>query len=114
MASFSAFACETLPNELAAAHLMALVNNTDFEELLWWACSASREQNNWPCTDMMIDLVDWGWAYDGHLPSWVQVNLIETATVSQVDARMQNLRSQLYPGVDHLQNNIKHAPPNQA
>ena len=75
---------------------MTLVNNTDFEELLWWDCSASRQQRNWPCTDMMIDLVDWGWAYDGVLPSWVQVDLIETATVSQVaDARMKNLRSEL-------------------
>ena len=105
MPSFSAFACESLPNDLAATHSMALVNNTDFEELLWWDCSASREQRNWPCTDMMIDLVDWGWAYDGHLPSWVQVELIETtATVSQVAARMENMKSQLGLGDDHLQN----------
>ena len=25
-----------------------------------------------------------GWAYDGHVPSWVQVDLNSTATVSQV------------------------------
>ena len=84
MKSFSVFACKDLPNDLAASHSMALVNNTDFEELLWWECSASREQKNWPCKDMWNPIGDTGWAYDGKVPSWVQVDLIETSTVSQV------------------------------
>ena len=31
----AAFACATLPNDVAATHSMALVNNTDIVEIPW-------------------------------------------------------------------------------
>ena len=89
MNSFSGFACESLPNDLAASHSMSLVNNTDFGQLWWSACSASRQQKKRPCLDLLDPTVDTGWAYDGHVPSWVQVDLNQMSTVSQVKLGLQ-------------------------
>ena len=113
---------------------MSLVNNTDIEEILWWGrqpamfsdliiiilrslwqyecyrweCSTSYEPWNWPCSDMLYGIPEWGWVfiwayfcfsfilkylyvnllgwgYDGYVPAWVEVDLFFTATVSKVN-----------------------------
>ena len=71
-----------------------------------------------------------GWAYDGHVPSWVQVDLNSTATVSQVNVlnscidffviaevkvviSSRKLQFLMFAGCDRLKNKLRSQSPDQ-
>ena len=61
---------------------MILVNNTDIEKLALTKCSASHQQRNFPCSNVLMPAG--GWAFDGIAPAWVSVELISLAEVNGV------------------------------
>ena len=51
-------------------------------------CSASIQQNNYPCTeayDGITDQTSNGWAYHGQLPAWVIFELASKVTISSLE-----------------------------
>ena len=61
---------------------MVLVNNTNIKKLTLTTCSASHQQRNWPCLNVLK--AAGGWAFDGKVPAWTSVELITPAEVSRV------------------------------
>jgi hypothetical protein len=50
-----------------------VLDNQPVSNLTLANCSASHEQNNWPCNNTLIN--NGSWAYQGRVPAWIEVEL---------------------------------------
>ena len=80
------YSCPSPPETLAASNNLVLINNSlPIEELVFTNCSASFEQNGFPCKNAMQE-EGVGWAYSGKLPATIDLKLENsTSEISQLE-----------------------------